>query len=102
MSEIADFDKPFSVDEKAPCVCGHGRVFHEKHCCGMAACNKCKGFAPRPPEPVATVALPDWLNYPWIPMLGARQIMWHGTQAMQSMPDGVWMAVNLPAKRRRT
>ena len=70
MSEIADFDKPFSDVERAPCVCGHGRVFHEKVCL-LAGCMKCKVFTPRPPEPVATVALSPRLD--WIPMMGARQ-----------------------------
>lgn len=91
MPEIADFDKPFSEHDKVPCVCGHARVFHEPRVCLIAGCTKCKGFTPRPPE------------LPMIAMMGAalgpRQIMWRGNQAYRAMPDGVWMAVNLDARK---
>lgn len=67
MNEIADFDKPWTEMEKVPCVCGHARVFHEPRCCGMAACNKWKGFTPRPPE-LPTIAMMG-------AALGPRQMM---------------------------
>lgn len=44
MNAIAPFEKLFNAEEMAMCVCGHARHLHLPRCCGMAACNKCKGF----------------------------------------------------------